>query len=216
MVAFSYALIVLLYVQAMPDIGIRSAFSTAIMGQARPIAGDVPHEGDEITRVGDIPIIFWPDLLNAPFYLRERLHETEVLPSWAKSFEVGGEDVTAVRVHFKRPDGGKEFESWFVLGKLPWEDLAPSILWFVFKVMLFSVGALVLWKRPTDDAATQFFFLCVVTLGAFMGGYHWSHIATQPPLLMVFMVCAVLLPVVSLHFYLLFPKKKRGWKRTRG
>src|SRR5207253_1064136 len=43
---------------------------------------------------------------------------------------------------------------------------------------------------------------------AYMGGYHWVHIATQPLLLLVFMVCGVLLPVVSLHFYLVFPRPK--------
>src|SRR4029077_3496940 len=103
--------------------------------------------------------------------------------------------------------------SWFLLGKLPLEDLVPSILWFILEVALFSVGALVLWKRPTDNAAAQFFLLCTVTLGAYMGGYHWSHIATKPALLLVFMVCAVLLPVVSLHFFLVFPRKK-PWLET--
>src|SRR5947199_215854 len=88
-----------------------------------------------------------------------------------------------------------------------------SILSFILEVMLFSVGALVLWKRPTDNAAAQFFLLCIVTLGAFMGGYHWSHIATQPVLVLIFMVCAVLLPVVSLHFYLIFPRKKAWLER---
>ena len=45
---------------------------------------------------------------------------------------------------------------------------------------LSSVGALVFWKRPADLSARQFFLLCMVTLGAYMGGYHWSRIATQP------------------------------------
>src|SRR5262249_10465262 len=106
--------------------------------------------------------------------------------------------------------GSAPFENWYFLGNLPLEELFPSILWFLLEVSLFSVGALVLWKRPSDNAAAQFFLLCIVTLGAFMGGYHWSHIATQPVLLLVFMVCAVLLPVINLHFYLLFPRKKRA------
>jgi transcriptional regulator with GAF, ATPase, and Fis domain len=84
----------------------------------------------------------------------------------------------------------------------------PSVLWFVLKIGLFLVGALVLWKRPGDRSAAQFFRLCIVSFGAYIGGYHWSRIATQPVLLVVFMVCAVLLPPVSLHFYLLFPRPK--------
>src|SRR5205814_5224493 len=95
----------------------------------------------------------------------------------------------------------------------PLEELAPSILWFFLKLMLFMVGALVLWKRPTDTAAALFFLLCIVTLGAYMGGYHWPYIATHPALLLVFMVCAVMLPVVTLHFYLYFPRPK-AWLAT--
>ncbi len=98
--------------------------------------------------------------------------------------------------------------TWCVLGHLPASDLFPSFLWFVLKLFLFSVGAIVFWKRPNDEAAAQFFLLCVVTLGAYMGGYHWAHIATRPILLVVFMVCGILLPVVNLHFYLLFPRKR--------
>ena len=109
-------------------------------------------------------------------------------------------------MEFKRD--GQLFKYRCPLSNLPLEDLVPSVLWFCLKMLLFSVGALVLWKRPTDSAAAQFFLLCVVTLGAYMGGYHWNHIATRPALILVFMVCAVLLPVVSLHFYFAFPRKK--------
>src|SRR5207245_7640816 len=42
-----------------------------------------------------------------------------------------------------------------------------------------------------------------------MGGYHWARIAAQPVLLVVFMVCGVLLPAVSLQFYLVFPRPKK-------
>ncbi len=222
---FVYAVIVLFYVQSIPDIGVRSAFSPAIKGQTHPVDGDVPQEGDVAIMVGDIAIKTWADLLNAPFHLRDRLQalgegESVSLPAWAKRLENG---TTAVQVVFarKRPDPEKPasfisttLTSWFVLGKLPLEDLVPSILWFILEVMLFSVGALVLWKRPTDNAAAQFFLLCIVTLGAYMGGYHWSHIATKPALLLIFMVCAVLLPVVSLHFFLVFPRKKK-WLESR-
>jgi len=41
-----------------------------------------------------------------------------------------------------------------------------------------------------------------------MGGYHWLRIASSPPLIVYFMVCGVLLPVVSLHFYFVFPRPK--------
>jgi transcriptional regulator with GAF, ATPase, and Fis domain len=213
MVSFAYAVIVLFYVQSIPDIGLRTAFSPVINSSSKPVSGAVPQNGDMVTKVGDIDIVTWADLLNAPFHLRERLEVMSSLPEWAKKVTLNGEEATAVRISFSHGSDLPQ-ESWFVLGRLPLEDFVPSILWFLLKVMLFCVGALVLWKRPADNAAAQFFLLCLVTLGAFMGGYHWSHIANRPPLILIFMVCAVLLPVVSLHFYLLFPRKKR-WLETR-
>src|SRR5262249_44334437 len=76
------------------------------------------------------------------------------------------------------------------------------------KFSLFLVGAFVFWKRPEDRSAALFFWFCILSVGAYMGGYHWARILTQPALLLVFMVCAVLLPVVTLHFFLLFPRPK--------
>src|ERR1700676_2345037 len=57
--AFSYAVVILLYVQSIPDIGLRSAFTTAIMGQPEPVKGLRPQEGDEVSMVGDIEIKTW-------------------------------------------------------------------------------------------------------------------------------------------------------------
>src|SRR5262249_39404353 len=45
------------------------------------------------------------------------------------------------------------------------------------------------------------------------GGYHWNHIANQPFLILVFMICAVMLPAVSLHFYQMFPRRKPWLER---
>src|SRR5439155_16375711 len=95
-----------------------------------------------------------------------------------------------------------------VLGTLPLEEMLPTLLWFFLKLALFVIGAMVFWKRPNEPTAAQFFLLCIITLGAYMGGYHWTHIATQPPLVIGFIVCGVLLPVVSLNFYLTFPRPK--------
>ncbi|MBI3409515.1 MAG: sigma 54-interacting transcriptional regulator [Planctomycetes bacterium] len=168
--------------------------------------GVAPPDGSEAVEVGDIPIRIWPDLLNAPYQIREHLSKfPEKAFDWAQWDAASKQRL--IRVRFQDPAGEFE-ECWCYLGALPPEELVPSILWFILKFMLFSVGALVLWKRPTDKAAAQFFLLCIVTLGAYMGGYHWSHITRLPILLLVFMVCSVLLPVVTLHFYLIFPRRK--------
>src|SRR5262249_44483108 len=113
-----------------------------------------------------------------------------------------------VLVTFCSPTEGQEMSVWCRLRRLPLAELVPSVLWFFVKLGLFSIGALVFWKRPSDRSAALFFLLCIVTLGAYMGGYHWTRIATQPLLILPFMVCAVLMPPVSLHFYLSFPQPK--------
>jgi transcriptional regulator with GAF, ATPase, and Fis domain len=214
-----YALSVLWYVQTVPDLGIRSAFSPVVKAVYPDYVkadgqGSVLQAGDTITRVGDQPIHTWSDLLAVPLALHKQL-TNELTPAerpWLKT--VGQEEKqTWIKVQFQRSGTPGTLECWCLLGTLPVEELVPTILWFFLKVMLFVVGVLVFWKRPADEAAAQFFFLCIVTLGAYMGGYHWSHIATMPALLLIFMVCGVLLPVASLHFYLVFPRPKVFLKR---
>ena len=71
------------------------------------------------------------------------------------------------------------------------------------------------WKRPRDESARIFFWLCVATVGAFMGGYHWSRLVVHQPLIFLFAAFAVFVPVVSLHFYLVFPRVNPFFERYR-
>jgi transcriptional regulator with GAF, ATPase, and Fis domain len=220
-----YALAVLysVYLRPMPTLDIRSAFSTTVLN-APPLSpepdGEEPRPGDKVLRVGDIPIHTWPDLLNAPQRVQKKINRGQVEAAWFQRKTVDGGEVELVAVQFERvdPESGqtRRFVSWRVLGGLPVEELIPTVLWGSVKFVLFAVGAMVLWKRPADRSAAQFFLLCVVTLGAFTGGYNWSHIATVPVLLLVFMVCSVLLPAVTLHFYLVFPRPKPWLLRRPG
>jgi transcriptional regulator with GAF, ATPase, and Fis domain len=90
-----------------------------------------------------------------------------------------------------------------------------SIVWFLQEMMVFAVGLLVFWRRPRDESARLFFWLCVVTVGAFMGGYHWSRIVVHQPLIYLFATLAVYVPIVSLHFYLVFPRVNPIFARHR-
>ena len=56
--------------------------------------------------------------------------------------------------------------------------------------------ARVFWKKPEDESAQLFFAVCIVTVGAFMGGYHWTEIVTEPWLIYPFALFAVFVPVV--------------------
>jgi transcriptional regulator with GAF, ATPase, and Fis domain len=81
-----------------------------------------------------------------------------------------------------------------------------SCVWFLQEMLIFAIGARVFWKRPDDNSAQLFFAVCIVTVGAFMGGYHWTEIVTEPLLIYPFALFAVFVPVVNLHFFLVFPR----------
>jgi transcriptional regulator with GAF, ATPase, and Fis domain len=224
----SYACWVLWYVHSMPDIGLRTAFNPEIRrveGNAvLPNEGrsEVPEIGDRIVSLNGRPVRTWPHLLQA---LRDLRHDKAVavdaLPAASDErltfIQLDGTELVRVRFqHLEVGDVEGPFQTCWCPVVRPSEELLASILWFFLKLGLFVVGALVFWKRPTDVPATQFFLLCIVTLGAYMGGYHWSHIAGQPFLILVFMVCSVLLPAVLLHFYFVFPRPKPFLLRFRG
>ena len=94
--------------------------------------------------------------------------------------------------------------------------LVPTVLWFALELGLFTISAFVYWKRPGDRPARQFFVMTAVFIAAFMGGYHWWRLVYAPPLLLGFILSAVFLPAVSLHFYLLFPRTKPILERHAG
>lgn len=234
----AYSIWTLLYVQTIPDLGFKSAFDTTIKGEPRLIVVEgqpVPQQGDIVHQIGDREVGSWPDLLRAPFEFEkrllaelhsnpdaiERIHADEIIEAvsqyksdpakpyaWVYRVQDGSHEYFLVRAVFLRSVTGEPMTAWCALDRLPANELFPAILWFVLKLLLFVVGALVLWKRPGDRASALFFMLCVVTLGAYMGGYHWPYISLRPELLIGFMVCAILLPAVTLHFYLVFPRPK--------
>jgi transcriptional regulator with GAF, ATPase, and Fis domain len=91
-----------------------------------------------------------------------------------------------------------------------------SCVWFLQELLIFGIGARVFWKRPEDDSAQLFFAMCIVVVGAYMGGYHWTEIVGEPALIYPFALFAVFVPVVNLHFYLVFPRANPLLERNRG
>jgi transcriptional regulator with GAF, ATPase, and Fis domain len=214
LLALAYAVSVLGYVMFTPEIGIRCAFTPVVNHFYReflyPQDQDEIRPGDVIVQVGDHPVEDWSQLLRqlvdaqrAPAEAGEKPDLKE--PSRHYLFLDGHK---LVRIDYLRGHPAVRHSAWCALGPPAIEALVPSVLWFFLKIGLFIVGALVFWKRGEDRAAAQFFRLCIVSLGAYMGGYHWWRIVTQPVLLLGFMVSAVLLPAVGLHFYMLFPRPK--------
>jgi len=205
-----YALSVVFFARSIPDIGLHTAFTCTVNRvdgpQVRYISGPrSAQKMDVIVQFGGTPIETWPQLLR----------------EMAKSADDGHEEV---RVHLRpheraETDPGPPIEVACHIDRAPVELLFPSVLWFFLKGGLFLVALLVYWKRPGDPSAGQFFLLSIVTVCAYMGGYHWWRIVPAPVLLLVFMVAGVMLPAVTLHFYMLFPRPKEflvrrpGWAR---
>lgn len=211
---FAYAGGVIGYVMLTPDIGIRCAFTPVVNQFNRDFLylpaspGVEPLQGDDvIVEINGKPVSNWAQILHELVVLPE---EKDLRADLGKPHRiVEGQEI--VRVGYRRATDALEMparEVWLKVGRPPVETLAPSLLWFSLKIILFAVGAIVFWKRPEDRSAMQFFLFCMVSFGAYMGGYHWSRIVTQPVLIVVFMICSVLLPAVSLHFYLVFPRPK--------
>ncbi|HEY7308412.1 MAG TPA: sigma 54-interacting transcriptional regulator [Gemmataceae bacterium] len=232
----AYTLGVSFYVMLTPDIGVRCAFFPVVnqfnddfLFQQGDFQKDTKayqlEQDDQIVRLGDRPVSNWAQILHKLVRLRPQDAEKGTLAdlepdSGEKSApprktHLVVEDQEVIWVRFVRPSDppgpeGKPAERtvWLRVGRPPLETLAPSVLWFFLKIGLFVVGAIVFWKRPEDRSATQFFLFCLVSFGAYTGGYHWHRLVTQPALILVFMICSILLPAVSLHFYLVFPRPK--------
>ena len=217
-----YALSVFLYVLSIPDIGLRSAFTPDVNRVYRELIYVPPGEplrplvGARIEQIGRYHVDSWPQVLRVltdlPTSEAIRVEDVHALddPQFTHVVLQGDE---LVRVELRHA-GEPEFSIWCRVGRSPLETLLPSVLWLLLKAGLFFVAAFVFWKRPMDRPAACFFALSIVTFGAFLGGYHWWRIVTQPVLLVCFVVCSVLLPAVSLHFYLIFPRPK-AWLERR-
>jgi transcriptional regulator with GAF, ATPase, and Fis domain len=216
-----YAVTVLCYVPSTPDIGVHCSFTPVVKRISLPSSfSESVSVGDNLIQVGGYhfpdetqPNPMWAQVRLLRELLDLRIDPTALGPGGELVSKQNAEGQTEILVKYKHPGSDSTLQTWCKLGTMPADELIPSILWFFLKFGLFAVGALVFWKRPQDASAAQFFLLCIVTLGAYMGGYHWMRIATQPALLLIFMACGVFLPAVSLHFYLVFPRPKEILQR---
>ena len=206
-----YAVYVFLHVSASYQLGIHTILTPHILAtpsNVKVVSGaHIPDRDDRarILVIGNRKIDTWKDVLEAPGKLHAEIEAGTASPAWYERTATGADFVT---VKYSTDDN-KPIQSFQCeLYRFPLDELVPSLIWLFLKGALFVIGAVVYWKRPDDEAALRFYILCVITLGAYIGGYHWTHIVIEPALNIVFMTCAVLLPVASLHFYLVFPRKK--------
>lgn len=223
-----YGLVVVVYANQTKEIGIRCAFDnhvqavypSHVMDEFAPLGK--PGKDDEIIEISGQTIRNWSDYLRALAMLRravpKEVADTTSLAELTKLSEQGvyvvlRDEKTLVHVRFISK--GQEKSAWCLCTDPPPSEFLPSLTWFLIKLVLLLIGAAVFWKRSSDPVAVQFFLLCICTVGAFMGGYHWLRVSQEPILTVIFMISGVLLPAVSLHFYLVFPRTKEFLQRHR-
>ncbi len=200
-----YSIAVLVHVATMGTIGVRCMFGTRIEEE---IPGDYqwegarPERGDELLAIDHQKIsgnVYsgYSDYIRAMRGLRGRIGDTIEVKWWRGP----GSLVQSGRATVQYPPGRTYF----------W-----SLIWFLQELLVFGIGARVFWRRPRDESARLFFALCIVTVGAFMGGYHWTEIVFLPPLIYLFALFALFVPVVNLNFYLVFPRRNPILARHSG
>jgi transcriptional regulator with GAF, ATPase, and Fis domain len=188
-VGVAYSVAVLVSVATTGDIGLRCVLGQRIIdpGPRDQWSASRPRSGDWLISVGRRPILNYHDYVQAMRDLSRAVGQT-VEVRWQDQDD---ETRHVGQVEVRRPP----FTSW-----------AWSLVWFVQEMVVFALGGIVYWKRPRDESARLFFYLCAATVGAFMGGYHWTQIVVHPPLIYLFAAFAVFVPILSLHFYLVFPR----------
>jgi transcriptional regulator with GAF, ATPase, and Fis domain len=187
--------------------------------------GVEPKQGDLLVRIGNRPIRSFADFTPALESLRAGPIGS-ALPAGSDPSELPGVGTYVsilreddryedryVEVECERAGWDQPVKGWLVVQSLPWSEVLLSFVWFFLQLGIFAISALAVWNRPFDRPARLFFAMCTVTLVAFVGGFHWWVTSGSLALNVPFAVCAILVPAVSLHFFLTYPYV-RGFLET--
>ena len=199
-----YALVVLYVVATEADIGLRCVFGVEVgqpIDPRFPWRSETPDGPDRPEVGARIEVIEAPGMGSARIG-----HYGDLVRAQRSMREWRDRGVSEVRVGWSRPESpGELIWSWATLRSRPPDSWLRSLTWLGLVLGILVLGARVAWKRPDDDASRLFFAICVITVGAYSAGYHWSEIVGYAPLIYLFAFFAVFVPVASLHFYLIFP-----------
>lgn len=188
-----------------------------------------PREGDLLQYVNRIPTptlldffhavdgLYNPDELsidkvNAPDSPMD--WKPENVSGLVQEFDERGPRRRLVEVLYRSQATDRVEYCWVEIQSVPPGGIVLSFLWLVPHLGILLIGGAAFWQRPFDRSARLFYVMCVVTIGAYMGGFHWWTIATSPLLTMPFIICGTLLPAVTLHFFLVYPRPI-PWAVTR-
>ncbi|REJ91446.1 MAG: AAA family ATPase [Planctomycetota bacterium] len=110
-----------------------------------------------------------------------------------------------VKVRYLPAGASEPQRGWVLLRRQPLGGLVLSLGWFILHSAIFILSGLAFWQRPYDRPLRTYFALCAVTAVAYVGGNHWWVLAGSLWFLIPFAACAIVLPAVLLHFFLVYP-----------
>jgi transcriptional regulator with GAF, ATPase, and Fis domain len=213
----AYCLTVLLTVATASDLGIRwmligPAGTAALEERTAPkgvmiqkadrlvTQGPTPEVGDLLIRIGARRIQSALDVSTALLELSG--------PKRSSSHITESEGRRWVDIEYLPKGQGQPVQTFAALQAVPLEEIGLTMVWFLLQLFIFAVGAVAVRRRPFDRPARLFFAMCIVAMCAFAGGFHWWWVAGSRWLGPPFLVGALLLPVVTLHFFLVYPRPK--------
>lgn len=196
----TYVFSLLAQISSSSSLGVHCLFSTRLLSldatYLSPENQTLPPEGCHITAIGGQKVTTWPSLLRLMASADSLIDEKGL-----------------VSLQFGKPNGEE-----VTLTVSPREQnlatLAPTLAWLVPKMALVAVAGALLWRSP-HAIPRQFFLLSMASLMGYLGGFHWMRISPSPWLFSPFLIAAVFLPVVSLHFNLIFPRQNQLYARHR-
>lgn len=183
-----------------------------------------PRPGDVLRQLGSKPIRTFLDYVYAIHDLRnDRIGPDGILNSGTDPFEFADgilpplieieadrkrniDTARYVEAHIFRPSDNRVIKTWVKVQSLPLTEVLISFVWLLLQSCIFAVSGLSAWHRPFDRSARLFFLMCAITMVAFMGSFHWWILTGNLFLNLPFLVCALFLPAITLHFFLTYPR----------
>lgn len=183
--------------------------------------GEAIQPGDRLLQLGETPIRTYLDYAREMLRLRGvKISAGGDVPTGTNPLQPGLPVLVQeeagkrwIRIRFLQSETNREIVSSVALQSVPLSEAALTFIWFLLELLIFGVGLLAFWSRPFDRSAKLFFAMCLATLGAFVGGFHWWVMVGSFWLGIPFVICAVMLPVVVLHFFLIYPRPRLLYQR---
>ena len=188
----------------------------ATPGIVKTGSAPAPKPRDILTKIGDYPIRTFLDFSRVLSKLRDdKLPPGSQLQPNSDPTELPVPNIVEIqnsgrfiKIEFLSvTDETKSPRSaWIEIQSIPSGDVAISLLWFSLELVILAIGAFAYWMRPFDRTTRIFFIMGTITLVAFIGGYNWWIIAGSLLLNTPFVVAAILIPAITLHFFITYPR----------